>query len=421
MIPGEILVRRRLHRAQRRARDAATVTVANTGDRPDPGRLALPLLRDQRRAALRSRAALRHAPQHRGGHRRALRAGPDARRSNWWRSPARARVYGFQGKVMGRLASDAHLAPRLRGDVRPDVGRPRAARRHRALHRGRARLHRLRRGGEVRRRQGDPRRHGAEPARRRRGAPTPSSPTRSSSITGASSRPTSASRTAASPTIGKAGNPDIQPGVTIVIGAGTEVIAGEGMIVTAGGIDTHIHFICPQQIEEALMSRRHHDDRRRHRPGHRHHATTCTPGPWHIARMLQAAEAFPMNLGFLGKGNASLPEPLRRAGRRRRDRPEAARGLGHDARRDRQLPGGGRRDRRAGGDPHRHAQRDRASSRTRSRRSRAARSTPITPKARAAATRRTSSRSRRAQRAAVVDQSRRGPTPSTRSTSTSTC
>jgi len=111
--------------------------------------------------------------------------------------------------------------------------------------------------------------------------------------------------------IGKAGNPDIQPGVDIVIGASTEIIAGEGMIVTAGGIDSHIHFICPQQIEEALMSGVTTMLGGGTGPATGTNATTCTPGPWHMARMLQAAEAFPMNLGFLGKGNASLPEPLR--------------------------------------------------------------------------------------------------------------
>ena len=111
--------------------------------------------------------------------------------------------------------------------------------------------------------------------------------------------------------IGKAGNPDIQPAVTIVIGASTEIIAGEGMIVTAGGIDTHIHFICPQQIEEALMSGVTTMIGGGTGPATGTNATTCTPGPWHLARMLEAAEAFPMNLGFLGKGNASLPEPLR--------------------------------------------------------------------------------------------------------------
>ena len=111
--------------------------------------------------------------------------------------------------------------------------------------------------------------------------------------------------------IGKAGNPDIQPGVTIPIGAGTEVIAGEGMIVTPGGIDSHIHFICPQQIEEALMSGVTTMLGGGTGPATGTFATTCTPGPWHIHRMLEAAEAFPMNLGFLGKGNASKSEPLR--------------------------------------------------------------------------------------------------------------
>jgi urease subunit alpha len=111
--------------------------------------------------------------------------------------------------------------------------------------------------------------------------------------------------------IGKAGNPDIQPGVTIAIGGATEVIAGEGSIVTAGGIDTHIHFICPQQIEEALMSGVTTMIGGGTGPATGTNATTCTPGPWHMHRMLQAADAFPMNLGFLGKGNVSLPEPLR--------------------------------------------------------------------------------------------------------------
>ena len=111
--------------------------------------------------------------------------------------------------------------------------------------------------------------------------------------------------------IGKAGNPDIQPGVNIVIGPGTEIIAGEGMIVTAGGIDSHIHFICPQQIDEALNSGVTTMIGGGTGPATGTFATTVTPGPWHIERMLQAAEAYPMNLGFLGKGNASLPEPLR--------------------------------------------------------------------------------------------------------------
>jgi urease subunit alpha len=111
--------------------------------------------------------------------------------------------------------------------------------------------------------------------------------------------------------VGKAGNPDIQPGVTIVIGPGTEVIAGEGKIVTAGGIDTHIHFICPQQIDDALASGITTLIGGGTGPAHGTFATTCTPGPWHIERMLQAADGYPINLGFLGKGNASRPEALR--------------------------------------------------------------------------------------------------------------
>ncbi|MBU6952506.1 urease subunit alpha [Hahella sp. HN01] len=110
--------------------------------------------------------------------------------------------------------------------------------------------------------------------------------------------------------IGKAGNPDIQDNIDIIIGPGTEVIAGEGMIATAGGIDAHIHFICPQQIEEALMSGVTTMLGGGTGPATGTNATTCTPGPWHMGKMLQAADAFPMNLGFLGKGNASLPAAL---------------------------------------------------------------------------------------------------------------
>jgi urease subunit alpha len=110
--------------------------------------------------------------------------------------------------------------------------------------------------------------------------------------------------------LGKAGNPDVQPGVDIVVGPGTEVIAGEGKILTAGGFDSHIHFICPQQIEEALCSGITTMLGGGTGPAHGTFATTCTPGPWHIARMIEAADAFPMNLAFAGKGNASRPESL---------------------------------------------------------------------------------------------------------------
>lgn len=110
--------------------------------------------------------------------------------------------------------------------------------------------------------------------------------------------------------IGKAGNPDTQQGVTIEVGPGTEVIAGEGQILTPGGIDAHIHFICPQQIEEALMSGVTTMLGGGTGPATGTNATTCTPGPWHIGKMLQAVDDLPMNIGFLGKGNASLPEPI---------------------------------------------------------------------------------------------------------------
>ena len=110
--------------------------------------------------------------------------------------------------------------------------------------------------------------------------------------------------------IGKAGNPDVQPGVDIVIGAGTEIIAGEGLIATAGGIDSHIHFICPQQVDDAMMSGVTTMIGGGTGPAAGTSATTCTPGPWHIGRMYQALEDLPLNFGLLGKGNASLPLPL---------------------------------------------------------------------------------------------------------------
>ena len=110
--------------------------------------------------------------------------------------------------------------------------------------------------------------------------------------------------------IGKAGNPDVQPGIDIVIGPGTEAIAGEGKIITAGGVDTHIHFICPQLIEEALYSGVTTMMGGGTGPAAGTAATTCTPGPWHLARMIEAAEGLPMNLGFFGKGNASQPQAL---------------------------------------------------------------------------------------------------------------
>src|SRR6187402_1528996 len=110
--------------------------------------------------------------------------------------------------------------------------------------------------------------------------------------------------------IGKAGNPDIQPGVDIIIGPGTEAIAGEGKILTAGGMDSHIHFICPQQVDEALYSGITTMLGGGTGPATGTNATTCTPGPWHLQRMIEAAEGLPMNLAFAGKGNASTPAGL---------------------------------------------------------------------------------------------------------------
>ena len=143
--------------------------------------------------------------------------------------------------------------------------------------------------------------------------------------------------------IGKAGNPDIQPGVDIVIGPGTEVIAGEGKIVTAGGIDTHIHFICPQQIDEALMSGVTTMLGGGTGPATGTNATTCTPGPWHLARMIAGGRGLPDEPRLRRQGQRLAARGARRAGRGRRLRAQAARGLGHDAGRHRLLPVGRRR------------------------------------------------------------------------------
>ncbi len=191
--------------------------------------------------------------------------------------------------------------------------------------------------------------------------------------------------------IGKAGNPDIQPGVDIVIGPGTEAIAGEGKIITAGGIDSHIHFICPQLCEEALYSGITTMLGGGTGPATGTAATTCTPGPWHLARMLEAAEGLPVNLGFFGKGNASEPAALV-------EMVEAgACGLKlHEdwgttpAAIDCCLAVAEELD-IAGRDPQRYARTNWALSRTRSPPSRAATSTPSTPKARAAGMHPTSS------------------------------
>jgi urease subunit alpha len=180
------------------------------------------------------------------------------------------------------------LPRRLCRHVRPDHRRQGAPCRHRTLHRGREGPHHLWRGSEVRRRQGDPRRHGPVQVTRADGAvDTVITNALIVDHTGIYKADVGLKdgRIAA---IGKAGNPDTQPGVDIIIGPGTEAIAGEGKILTAGGFDSHIHFICPQQIEEALMSGLTTMLGGGTGPAHGTLATTCTPGPWHIGRMIQA-------------------------------------------------------------------------------------------------------------------------------------
>ena len=216
------------------------------------------------------------------------------------------------------------------------------------------------RGGEVRRRQGDPRRHGPEPGDARARAPsTPSSPTRWSSTPTGIYKADIGLKDGRIAAIGKAGNPDTQPGVTIIIGPGTEIIAGEGKILTAGGFDAHIHFICPQQIEEALMSGITTMLGGGTGPAHGTLATTCTPGPWHMARMIQSFDAFPMNIGLSAKGNASLPAALEEMVLGGACALKLHEDWGTTPGGHRLLPVGRRRLRRAGDDPHRYAERDR--------------------------------------------------------------
>ena len=161
--------------------------------------------------------------------------------------------------------------------------------------------------------------------------------------------------------IGKAGNPDIMTGVTpgMVVGAGTEAIAGEGKIVTAGGIDAHVHFICPQLVWTALSAGLTTLIGGGTGPATGTNATTCTPGPWNIHRMLESAEGFPDQSRFSRQGQRFVSRAAARTNRGRRNRAEAPRRLGHDARRDRLRADRRRRIRRAGGDSHRHAERSR--------------------------------------------------------------
>ena len=192
---------------------------------------------------------------------------------------------------------------------------------------------------------------------------------------------------------------------TLEIGPTTDIIAGEGRILTAGGIDCHVHFICPQIVDQAVAAGMTTLIGGGTGPSEGTRATTCTPSPRALREMLIALDDEPVNVLLLGKGNTVSTRGPARAAARRRRRDEAARGLGHDARRDRRLPARRRRDRRAGRDPHRHAQRGRLPAVDARRRSPAARSTPTTPRAPAAAMRRTSSSSpSQPERAAVLDE-----------------
>ena len=231
----------------------------------------------------------------------------------------------------------------------------------------------------------------------------------------------SACATAASPRSARPAIPTSSPASTSSSAPAPKSSPAKGKILTAGGFDTHIHFICPQQIEEALMSGVTTMLGGGTGPAHGTFATTCTPGAVAHRPHDPGGRRLSDESRLLRQGQRVAPGRARGDGQGRRLRAQAARGLGHDARRDRLLPLGRRRLRRAGDDPHRHAQRDRASSRTPSRPSRAAPSTPSTPKARAAATRPTSSRSRGCRTSCRPPPIRRGRTRATPSTSISTC
>ena len=311
MIPGEIIPRRRRHRAQRRPPDV-TLTVANTGDRPIQvgshyhffeTNAALAFDRDQARGM-----RLTSPPAPRCASSPASRA-----RSRWW--PMRGEPQGLRLQPEdhgGALMALSHVARaptptcsgRRTGDkVRlADTDLVIEVEQDRTVY-----------GEEVKFGGGKVIRDGMGQGQATRAAGAVDTVITNALILDhwgivKADIGLKDGRIAA---IGKAGNPDTQPGVDIVIGPGTEVIAGEGKIVTAGGIDAHIHFICPQILDEALTAGVTTLFGGGTGPAAGTTATTCTPGPWHIGRMLQAAEAFPINVGLLGKGNASLPEALR--------------------------------------------------------------------------------------------------------------
>ena len=223
--------------------------------------------------------------------------------------------------------------------------------------------------------------------------------------------------------LGKAGNPDTMDGVTpeLVIGPSTEILAGNGLILTAGGIDSHVHLIAPQQIPVALAAGVTTLIGGGTGPAEGTKATTITPGKFWLDMMLAATTQWPVNIALLGKGNTVSAEGLLGTAAGRRIRLQAARGLGFHARRHRRMPDRGPGGRRPGRYPHRHPQRGRLSSNPPSKPSAAGRSTRTTPRAPAAATPRTSSRWPGTRTSCLPPPTRPARTPATRSTSTSTC
>ena len=416
--PGEVARRRRARRAQ--PRPAAHDAGRREHRRPaGAGRLALPL-RGGEPGPGRSTA------RRRSGYRLDIPAGTSVRFEPGVEREVTLVPSGRRVRIVRGLRA-MHRPRALRRAARADGRRPDPARRHRPAHRGHRGpqpRRRLRRRGDLRRRQGDPRVDGpgrrdpcrgrAGPGDHRCGGPRPlgcrqgrrrraGRPDRRRSA-----RPATRTRWTAS-----------HP--ALVIGPSTEIIAGNGKILTAGGIDCHVHFICPQIVDEALASGLTTLIGGGTGPAEGTKATTVTPGAWYLGRMLTSMDHLPVNVLLLGKGNTVSRRRTARAARRRCRRVQAARGLGHDARRDRRVPARRRRVRRAGGDPHGHVERGRVRGvhcgrdrrpvdqrlphRGRGRRARAGHH----PGRRRC---RTCCRRRR---------TRRVRTPSTRSTSTSTC
>ena len=312
MIPGELFLKDDDIELNK-GRKSVTLTVCQHRRSPDSGRLALSFLRNQPGAEVRSQEGARYAARYPGRHRHSVRAGPDAPRDA---DRACRQAHGLR-------VSSGHHGQALRADMPHAMKRSFYVDMFGPTTGDRVRLadtdliievekdfttygEEVKFGGGKVIRDG----MGQSQLTNRQGAVD-------TVITNVLIldhwgivKADVGIKDGKVFAVGKAGNPDIQPNVNIVIGPGTEAIAGEGKILTAGGFDTHIHFICPQQVDEALMSGVTSMLGGGTGPAAGTNATTCTPGPWHIARMIQAADEFPVNLGFAGKGNASRPAAL---------------------------------------------------------------------------------------------------------------